>query len=145
MPTTRRSRDLAAGPASVWKVLSDPHHLPRWWPRATRTEGVEDGRWTLVMTSSRGRSVRADYRLMEAREPECLRWEQELEDTPFERLLNESTTRVTLEPRAEGGTRVTLELRQRMRGFSRFGGVLVRRATVRLLDEALDGLEQAVG
>jgi hypothetical protein len=83
--------------------------------------------------------------LVEAREPELLRWEQELEDTPFERLLNESVTRVSLEPRAGGGTRVTLELRQRMRGFSRFGGVLVRRATVRLLDEALDGLAQAVG
>jgi uncharacterized protein YndB with AHSA1/START domain len=144
VPTTRRSRDLGADPEAVWRVLADPHHLPRWWPRATRAEAVSAERWTLVMQSSRGRPVRADYRLVEAREPECLRWEQELEDTPFERLLLESGTTVRLEPQA-GGTRVTLELRQRMRGLARFGGVIVRRATGRLLDEALDGLEQAVG
>jgi uncharacterized protein YndB with AHSA1/START domain len=145
VPATRRSRDLAADPEAVWLVLADPHHLPRWWPRATRAEGVSGDRWTLVMTSSRGRAVRADYRLVESREPECLRWEQELEDTPFERLLAESRTTVLIEGLAGGGTRVTLELRQKMRGLARFGGVIVRRATGRLLEEALDGLEQALG
>jgi hypothetical protein len=41
----------------------------------------------------------------------------------------------------DGGTRVTLELSQRARGWSRFGGVLLRRAAGKELDGALDGLE----
>ena len=38
-----------------------------------------------------------------------------------------------------------ITLHQRMRGLSRLGGFMVRRATRRILDEALDGLELAVG
>ena len=43
------------------------------------------------------------------------RWTQDLEDSPFERLLSEVSTAVELEPEA-GGTRVTLELHQRLIG-----------------------------
>jgi len=42
-------------------VLADPHHFPRWWPRVERVEGVDRRRWTSVMTSRRGRTVRIDY------------------------------------------------------------------------------------
>ena len=46
---------------------------------------------------------------------------------------------------AEGvGTQVTLESRQRLRGLSRLGGFMMRRATGRTLAEALKGLERAV-
>ena len=38
---------------------------------------------------------------------------------------------------------MTIEQRQKLRGLARFGGLLVRRATGRVLDEALDGLERA--
>ena len=37
---------------------------------------------------------------------------------------------------------MTLEVRQKLRGLSRFGGFLVKRATRRQLDEALDALER---
>ena len=44
-----------------------------------------------------------------------------------------------------GGTRVTVSMHQRLRGINRFGGFLVRRASRRVLDEALDGLERSCG
>jgi carbon monoxide dehydrogenase subunit G len=49
-------------------------------------------------------------------------------------------TEVSLE-RLEAGTRVTVSVRQQMRGTARFGGFLVRRATRHQVDEALEALE----
>ncbi|MGH2855564.1 MAG: SRPBCC family protein, partial [Solirubrobacteraceae bacterium] len=40
MPTTQRTRTIAAPAGEVWELVSDPHHLPRWWPRVARVEGV---------------------------------------------------------------------------------------------------------
>jgi hypothetical protein len=45
-----------------------------------------------------------------------------------------------LEP-ADGGTLVTIVQRQKLRGYSRTGGFLLRRATKGKLQEALEGLE----
>ena len=42
------------------------------------------------------------------------------------------------------GNRVTIAQRQTLRGYSRTGGFLLRRATASRLDEALDGLERLV-
>ena len=57
-------------------------------------------------------------------------WEQEIPGTPFERVLEESVIEVVLEP--EGvGTRVTIAQRQKLKGYSRTGGFLLRRATGR--------------
>jgi uncharacterized protein YndB with AHSA1/START domain len=144
MPVTRRSRSLAADPADVWRLVADPHHLPRWWPLVTRVESVEGGAFTTVMSTERGKLVRADQLVVESREPTLLRWRQQLVDTPFERILRAASTGVTVEPAAEG-PRVTLELEQRMRGLARFGGFMVRRAARNQLDSALDGLERIVG
>lgn len=141
MPGASRSRTVAAEPNRVWSVVGDAHHLPRWWPRVERVEGVGKGAFTMVMRSDRGRAVRADYRVLEQRQPHVRRWTQEVEGTPFERFLAESETTVLLEPR-DGGTRVTLTVRQKMRGMARFGGFLVRGAARRQLDEALERLEQ---
>ena len=141
MPTTRRSRTVAADPNKVWSIIGDAHHMPRWWPRVERVEAVGKGQFTTVMRSDRGRAVRADYRVVEQRQPHTRRWSQEVEGTPFERFLAESITAVELVPR-EGGTEVTLSVRQKMRGMARFGGFLVRGAARRQLDEALDRLEQ---
>ena len=41
--------------------------------------------------------------------------------------------------------RVELTAEQKLRGSYRFGGFMLRWATRRQLDEALDGLERAVG
>jgi uncharacterized protein YndB with AHSA1/START domain len=140
MAVIRRTRIVAATPDEVWETAADPHHLPRWWPKVQRVEGVDAGGFTQVMRTEKGRAIRADFRIDEARRPELSRWSQELEGTPFERLFAESSTELRLAPDPGGGTRVTLVAVRRMRGLNRLGGPLLRRATRRQLDEALDGL-----
>src|SRR5205807_9659196 len=103
-----------------------------------------DDRWTQVFMTKKGRPVRADYHLLESEAPWRRRWEQEIPGTPFERVLREAITEVSLEP-AEGGTRVRIELRQKLRGYSRVGAPMLRRATGSKLEEALDGLERICG
>jgi carbon monoxide dehydrogenase subunit G len=143
MPTARRSRRLPADPDRVWRVVGDPHHLPRWWPRVQRVENVDADAFTEVLATDKGRQVRADFRVLESDAPRLRRWEQMLEGTPFERVLAGSETAIELSGEGDS-TRVTLTIRQRLRGLSRFGGFLVRRATRRIIDDALDRLEQVV-
>lgn len=145
MPTTRVSRTLGASPQAVWEVVADPWHQARWWPRVVRMEAVEEGRFTQVLGTARGRGVRADFRIVEAVEPRLLRWEQELEGTPFERLLGQAETAISLDA-ADGGaaTTVTIELRQRLLGWSRLAPFLFTRAARRQLADALAGLDAAL-
>jgi uncharacterized protein YndB with AHSA1/START domain len=134
-----RSRTVAAEPEAVWSVVADPKRLARWWPRTERVKGVTGGGWTTVMRTARGRAVRADWRLEGEERPVRRAWTQQLEGTPFAKVLRERRVEARLQP-VDGGTRVTLELSQRARGWSRFGGVLLRRAAGKELDGALDGL-----
>ncbi len=145
MPTTRVSRTIAASPQAVWDVVSDPWHQARWWPRVRRIEAVEDDRFTQVLGTERGRGVRADFLVRERSDGRLLRWEQELEGTPFERLLVEAMTVIELAP-TDGGAAsvVTIELRQKLRGWSRLVPVLFKGAARRQLGEALEGLEGVV-
>jgi uncharacterized protein YndB with AHSA1/START domain len=144
MPVTRRSRSLADPPERVWEVVSDPHHLPRWWPRVERVEGLDDQGFTQVLRSARGKVVRADYAITALEPPRHCRWDQQLVGTPFERILRRSEIEIQLDP-DQGGTRVTLTLRQDLAGASRFGGFMVRKAARSQLDEALDGLGRIHG
>ncbi|MCW2990617.1 MAG: Polyketide cyclase/dehydrase [Solirubrobacterales bacterium] len=145
MPTVARSREVAATPDAVWQLVGDPYHLPRWWPRVSRVEAVAGGRFTEVLGGTKsGRAVRADFRVDEKRKNERLRFSQELEGSPFERVLKSSETEIALAP-SGAGTRVAITTRQKLRGLSRLGGFLVKRATRKVLDEALDGLEATVG
>jgi uncharacterized protein YndB with AHSA1/START domain len=146
MPTARRSRTVAAPPEQLWEVVSDPHHLPRWWPRVTRVEDVEAGAFTEVMRTEKGKLVRADFQLVEVDPLEHrLRWEQRLEGTPFARVLSAAETELTLAPAGEGTT-VSIELRQKLNGvLARVGGFMVRRAAIATVDEALEGLERISG
>jgi carbon monoxide dehydrogenase subunit G len=145
MPVARRSRTIGAPAEEVWAVVADPHHIPRWWPGVKRVEAVEDDRFTQVLTTKKGRPVRMDFRVVTREAPGeqggRAVWEQEIEGTPFARVLGESITEIALEP-ADAGTVVTVALTQRLRGYSRTGGFLLRRASRAKLDEALDGLEQ---
>src|SRR5919202_4033297 len=138
MPTVARKRTVAGDPDAVWRVVADPYHLPRWWPRVERVEDATPEAWTTVMRSSSGRAVRADYTRTEARRPRRLAWRQEIEETPFERVFAAAATELTLRP-DDAGTRIELRAVQRLRGRSRFGGFLARRAARRQLDAALDG------
>ena len=141
MPSVERKRVVGAQPEAVWKLVADPEHLPRWWPGVARVEDAHPEQWTKVFTSPRGRSLRADFTRVSADPPRRLVWRQELEASPFERFMRESLTTVDLEPDA-GGTKVSIRIAQKLRGMARFGGFMVRRATRRQIDEALDGLER---
>jgi uncharacterized protein YndB with AHSA1/START domain len=145
VPRTRRSRTIGATPEQVWRTVCDPHHLPRWWPRVQRVEGVDPERFTEVLGTDEGRSVRADFRVLESRAPAVRRWSQEVEGSPFERLLSSAETEIRLEPDGAGGTRVTVTLAQRLRGAGALGGFMVRRANRRLVDEALERLGRLHG
>lgn len=171
MPTARRSRTIAAPVEELWEVISDPHHLPRWWPRVNRVEDVtltgtgEGDAFTEVMRTAKGKVVRADFELIPAEQgARAMRWRQRVEGTPFARLLKAAETEVSLKaapaasyPQASplgGGdsgagaaaTEVTIELKQTLTGFfPRFGGYMVRRAAAATIEEALDGLERIGG
>jgi uncharacterized protein YndB with AHSA1/START domain len=169
MPTARRSRTIAASATDLWAVISDPHHLPRWWPRVIRVEDVHEGAFTEVMRTRKGKTVRADFDLVQADEATgTVRWQQRLEGTPFAAVLGSSETELRLARVEAAGaasaaeaTEVTIEMRQELSGgraakprsapsgFGRFnlswGGRLVRRAATATIDEALDGLERING
>jgi uncharacterized protein YndB with AHSA1/START domain len=137
-----RSRTLTAAPEAVWKVVADPRAFARWWPRVERVKGVSGDGWTAVLRSSRGRVVRADWRLDGQEAGRSRAWAQELDGTPFAKVLAERRVEARLEPTGDG-TRVTIELRQRGRGMARFGRFMLRRAARKELDGALDGLARA--
>ncbi len=144
MPVVSRARVVAAPQQDVWDLVSDPHHLPRWWPGVVRVEEASALAWTKVLATDKGKAIRADFTREAADEPRRLAWRQELLESPFERIMRESSVEIGLEP-DPAGTSVRLTAVRRLRGLSRLGGFMVRRATRRQLDEALDGLEQAVG
>ncbi|MBV9212990.1 MAG: SRPBCC family protein [Actinobacteria bacterium] len=145
MPTVVRSRTVPARPEEVWDVISDPYHLPRWWPRVERVEEVTPTAWTNVLRSPRGRIVRADFTRTASVRPRHLAWRQEVEASPFERVFAEISTEISIEPEGGGEARVELKAIHRLRGRSRFGAFMARRAARRALDQALDGLGRAFG
>ena len=145
MARVSRSRTVTAPPGDVWQLVSDPHRLPAWWPGVQRVEEASPEAWTKVLSSPRGKTVRADYTLLESEPERRLVWRQEVDESPFERILSESTTEIELGPGGEGSTEVELTTRMRLRGFARLGVLQVRRAAGRQLDEALAGLEAALG
>jgi uncharacterized protein YndB with AHSA1/START domain len=138
--TSRQQRTLHAAPERIWEIIEDAHHMPRWWPGVTRVEAVSGDRFTQVFTTRRGRPVRVDLRVAHSEPPRACVWEQELEGTPFARVLARSVTEIHLTPAAVG-TQVTIEQRQGLRGSARTGALLLRRASSRRLARALDGLQ----
>jgi carbon monoxide dehydrogenase subunit G len=135
----------------VWGLIEDPNHMPRWWPGVVRMESVQTDHFTQVFMTKKGRAVRLDFQLLESQPPDATgdvpghrAWTQEIAGTPFERVLEESVIEVVLE-RDGAGTRVTIAQRQKLKGYSRTGGFLLRRATREKLTEALDGIERALG
>jgi uncharacterized protein YndB with AHSA1/START domain len=143
VPTASRSRTIPASVEELWEVIRDPHHLPRWWPRVKRVEDVEAGAFTEVMTTAKGKVVRADFQVVLLEEStRRLRWEQRVTDTPFAHVLKAAETEVRLAP-VGAETEVTIELHQTLNGFfPRFGGYMVRRAADATIEEALAGLER---
>ena len=149
MARVARKRTLEAPLGDVWKLVSDPYSLPRWWPRTGRVENVEGSggrrtRWTQVLETAEGRGVRADFRCVSSAEKERYVWEQELEGTPFERHLKGLQVEVRMRER-DGGTEISIAEEQSLKGMSKLGSPLMRKARRDILDEALDGIEAALG
>ncbi len=148
MPSVSRRRTIAAPVAEVWKLVSDPYNLPRWWPRVGRVENVDDkggrrSQWTKVLETSEGRGVRADFRCLSSAENERYVWEQQLEGSPFAKHLRSSEIEIHLRPEGDG-TEVELTSDQTLRGMSRLGSPMMRSGQGEILEEALDGLEEAL-
>jgi uncharacterized protein YndB with AHSA1/START domain len=148
MPKVTRSRTIGASIERIWDLVSDPHSLPRWWPRIARVEDVqgtgERSRWTAVLETERGSGVRADYRCSGSTNRRRFAWKQDLDGTPFERILRESRVEILLEPEGDDATRVRLSSEERLRGLARFGSAMMRGAIRKRLDEALDGIHLAL-
>lgn len=112
--------------------------------RVESVEGEGQGReWTKVLGTVEGRGVRADFRCAVSVEGERYEWEQQVPGTPFERHLRRSGVSILLEDAGEG-TAVSLTAVQSLRGLSRLGSPMMRRGQGALLDEALDGIEEAL-
>jgi hypothetical protein len=146
---SERARLLIVQPLTLWKVIEDPFQLPRWWPGVTRIEGVEDDRFTQVLQTKRRHTVRMDFRVLVSEAPGNggeasghRAWEQEVQGTPFERFLDQSITEVLIDPMSGGTSQVTIAQVQKLRGYSRTGALMMRRATNKQLDQALDALAE---
>jgi uncharacterized protein YndB with AHSA1/START domain len=150
VPRVTRRRTIAASVDEVWELISDPYSLPRWWPRTSRVESVDrkpEGKrsqWTKVLETAEGRGVRADYRCLSSAEGERYVWEQQLAGSPFERHLRSSVVEIGLRSE-EDGTVVSLTSDQKLRGMSRLGSPMMRGGQGKILEQALDGLETALG
>ena len=136
---------LAATPESVWAQVTDPRQLSRWWPKVVRVELDGPDAFTEVLTTDKGRDVRADFVIAEKDAPRRWRFVQELEETPFAAVLRESQTTVELQPRASQGTELSITLERKLRGLGRFGGPMMKRAAKRQLQEALIRLGEIHG
>ncbi len=144
MATIRRSRTFQASPEELWAIVGSAHHLPRWWPRVTRVESVDDDAFTQVLETATGKPIRADFRVESSTEPSERSWVQEVAGTPFERILARSRIAIRLQPEGDA-TRVELSMSQRPRGLALLGAFMMRSAARRQLDEALDGLAALIG
>lgn len=151
MPNVARSRSIPAPAGRVWDLIADPHNLPRWWPETVRVEDVHGSpgsrrsRFTQVFETTKGTAVRADFRCTAATVGERIVWEQELEGTPFEGFLRVAELELRIDSSAAAeATQVTVEGRRRLRGLSKLGSPMMRRATGRTLAAALEGIEEAL-
>jgi uncharacterized protein YndB with AHSA1/START domain len=144
MPRTSRQATLAAPPEQVFRLISDPDHLARWWPGVNRVEAVVDDRFTLVMPTRKGRPMRVDFRTLTSEPPHRHAWAQEVVGTPFERVLAEHVTTIELHGHADH-THVTIEARQRLRGYALLGSWMLRRVNRARLESALASLVQIFG
>lgn len=149
MPKVSRTRTIEAPPERVWDLVSDPHNLPRWWPKVMRVEDVTGrgnrSRWTAVLETERGNGVRADFRCVASTNEQRFAWSQDIADTPFERILRESVMAIEIEPATGGGSsQVRLSSDESLRGLSRLGSGMLRGAARRRLEDALDGIQLAL-
>ena len=112
------ARVAGAARARSGALVSDPYRLPRWWPGVQRVEEAADEAWTTVLGSpTRARPCAPTTRLRRVRRARSAPvWRQEVEESPFERILTESLTEIALEPDGRAARACELTLDQRLRG-----------------------------
>jgi uncharacterized protein YndB with AHSA1/START domain len=140
----RKETVVSAALEEVWGLVSDPAKLPLWWPGVTRVEEASPDAWTIVLSSPKGKALRIDYTRVEAEPERRMVWRQEVEESPFERILASATTEIALAEDA-GATRVTVSLDQRPRGWARFAPLQFRAAGKRQVQGAVEGLDAVFG
>jgi hypothetical protein len=96
-----------------------------------------------VLETKRGTGVRVDYRCVGATDGTRYVWAQEIDGTPFERILRSAELEIELQGE-DSRTTIRLSSSERLRGLSRLGSPMLWRATRLRLDEALNGIERAL-
>jgi carbon monoxide dehydrogenase subunit G len=139
-----RKKILEITPTPLWDIVSDPWQFPRWWPGVVRVEQVDGSAWTKVFRSSKQKLVRADFSSITAQPPSRFVFEQHVEGSAFGRVLSSAITEISLAPEGDGQTAVELSMTRRLRGLARLGTPIVRRATAKQLNEALENLTSLV-
>jgi uncharacterized protein YndB with AHSA1/START domain len=134
--------ELAAPPARVWQVWSDPRQLERWWgpPAWPATfeehDVVVGGRSRYYMTGPEGEKARGWWRFLALDEPRTLEFEDGFADDAGEANPQMPTIRALVElEETAAGTRMTVT--------SRFATVEQMEQLVEM--GMVDGMTQAMG
>jgi len=109
---------LAAPPARVWQIWSDPRQLERWWGPPTWPATFEEhdmivgGGSRYYMTGPRGEKARGWWRFLAVDEPRLLEFEDGFADESGEPNPQMPTTRASVElEETAAGTRMTVTSR----------------------------------
>lgn len=115
--TLTLTADFAASPEDVWRLWEDPRLLERWWGPPTYPATVVDhnlttgGRVSYYMTSPEGEKYHGWWHVRSVEPPTHLEFEDGFADDQGDPNsdLPTTITRVTVQTRADGGTRMTVE------------------------------------
>lgn len=107
--------ELAAPPARVWQLWSDPQQLGRWWGPPTwpatfvEHDPVPGGRSHYSMTGPQGEQSHGWWRFLSVDEPRSLEFEDGFADEAGRPAGDMPTTRIRVQLEESGsGTRMTL-------------------------------------
>jgi uncharacterized protein YndB with AHSA1/START domain len=110
--------ELAAPPARVWQVWTDPRQLERWWGPPTWPATFEEhdvvvgGRSSYYMTGPEGEKARGWWRFVALDEPRRLEFEDGFADGAGDPNPQLPTIRAVVElEETAGGTRMTVTSR----------------------------------
>lgn len=139
MPTRAASAELLASPQDVWAYVSEPYHLPDWWPSVARVEPDRRGfaagaRWTVRLREATlfRRPDAEDVLVVHAAEPETL--------FRFEIVRAKVRGELRLAPAERARTQALLTVSEPFRiSFTR--GQLAKDALARLHDRIQTGAD----
>ena len=126
-------------------MVSDPEQpAAAGGPACTRVEEATPLAWTTVLTSPKGKSVRADYTRVDRRAADAARLAPGGRGVALRAHPGRGDDLARAGAAEGDGTRVAIELDQKPRGWARFAPLQFRAAGTRQVQGALDGLREAV-